>query len=150
MFSLRNIFNSKVAGVDPYVFASEYAVTGGGGNGNLIVRSFSGQSAWLAVLRTQAIRRQLAQPLQIPLVAAGHKREAQFMCSRLMVRVRLACTLRGLCLRLPSLTWMCAGCSGRGRIHDGLGAQLGGGPDGGLRAAVCAREERIVQLLNKT
>ena len=38
MFNLQHVFDGKVAGVDPYVFASEYAVTGGGGNGNLIVR----------------------------------------------------------------------------------------------------------------
>ncbi len=38
MFDKRHEFDGKVAGVDPYVFASEYAVTGGGGNGNLIVR----------------------------------------------------------------------------------------------------------------
>ena len=40
MFDKRHEFDGKVAGVDPYVFASEYAVTGGGGNGNLIVRLF--------------------------------------------------------------------------------------------------------------
>ena len=38
MFSLRHVFDGKVAGQDPYVFASEYAVTTGGGKGNLIVR----------------------------------------------------------------------------------------------------------------
>jgi hypothetical protein len=44
MFNLRTVFDAKVAGVDPDVFASEYAVTGGGGNGNLIVRLASRQS----------------------------------------------------------------------------------------------------------
>ena len=38
MFNLQHVFDGKVAGIDPYIFASEYAVTGGGGNGNLIVR----------------------------------------------------------------------------------------------------------------
>ena len=41
MFGLRTVFDGKVAGRDPYVFASEYAVTTGGGRGNLIVRSHS-------------------------------------------------------------------------------------------------------------
>lgn len=39
MFGLRTAFDGKVAGRDPYVFASEYAVTTGGGHGNLLVRS---------------------------------------------------------------------------------------------------------------
>ena len=38
MFDKRHEFDAKVVGTDPFVFASEYAVTGGGGNGNLIVR----------------------------------------------------------------------------------------------------------------
>lgn len=38
MFSLRTVFDGKVVGKDPFVFASEYAVTTGGGSGNLIVR----------------------------------------------------------------------------------------------------------------
>ena len=44
MFDKRHEFDAKVAGVDPYVFASEYAVTGGGGNGNLIVRAITAAS----------------------------------------------------------------------------------------------------------
>lgn len=38
MFALRHAFDGMVAGRDPYVFASEYAVLTDGGWGNLKVR----------------------------------------------------------------------------------------------------------------